>query len=231
VTACLLAGWVLAAPATAGGSAAFLPELTAHLERAARAAHPQASTVVVSVPAAVARVTAPACPDGYAFALRGQRAAGNVSVAVSCASAPQWGATVPASVRVDAPVVVTTRAIARGWTLAPADLAVETRPLAARATFTAIGDAAGMLARRDLEPGQPLQVDHVEAPRLVRAGDSVTLLGGSDTVTVSTRGLALADGGYGDRLRVRNVRSGIVVDAFVLGRGMVGTRPPVAAAR
>jgi flagella basal body P-ring formation protein FlgA len=56
---------------------------------------------------------------------------------------------------------------------------------------------------------------------LVKRGSKVEIIANFDGLDVRMRGEALADGGRGDRIRVKNLSSGRVVTGTVSGSGVV----------
>ena len=61
----------------------------------------------------------------------------------------------------------------------------------------------------------------LEAPRLVRRGERVTITARADGIDVRMAGKALMDGTAGERIRVRNINSDRVIEATVASPGMV----------
>jgi flagella basal body P-ring formation protein FlgA len=152
-----------------------------------------------------------------------RRSNGPVSVEVRCSGDKPWSLYVPVTLTRFAEVVVTTRPVARGQVLAGDDLALARRRLdGARADFLAtLPEATGLVTRRNLAAGEIVGASQVERPRLVRRGDRVTLSSGHGGISVNVRGEALADGGAGERIRVRNLSSARVVEGVVNADGVV----------
>ncbi|MGE0484855.1 MAG: flagellar basal body P-ring formation chaperone FlgA [Gammaproteobacteria bacterium] len=152
-----------------------------------------------------------------------RRANGPVSVEVRCSGDKPWSLYVPVTLTRYAEVVVTTRPVARGQVVATDDLALARRRLdGTRADFLGTpAEAAGQVARRNLAAGEIVGANQLERPRLVRRGDRVTLSSGHGGISVNVRGEALADGGAGERIRVRNLSSARVVEGIVNADGVV----------
>lgn len=64
----------------------------------------------------------------------------------------------------------------------------------------------------------------LEAPRLVRKGDLVTLLAEIAGVNVRMTGKALADGAAGTSIQVSNLSSQRVIEGTVIAEGVVKVR-------
>ena len=80
---------------------------------------------------------------------------------------------------------------------------------------------AGLMARRDLEPGAVLTEANVEKEMLVRRGQVVRMIIERGPLRISTQGTARASGARGDRIEVLNQKSRRKVQAVVLDRGIV----------
>jgi flagella basal body P-ring formation protein FlgA len=76
----------------------------------------------------------------------------------------------------------------------------------------------GKQLRRALQAGQVIAPQTVVATPLVRRGERVTLLARQGHAEVAASGVALRDGALGERLAVRNERSGLVVEGKVVER-------------
>ena len=79
----------------------------------------------------------------------------------------------------------------------------------------------GQVARRTLLPGQAIRLSDLKAPDLVRAGTSVTMIYAQDGLVITGTGTALRSAGEGERIRVRNSDSGIVVSGMVAADGSI----------
>jgi len=82
-------------------------------------------------------------------------------------------------------------------------------------------DAAGMMARRSLAPGELLSRASIETQDLVHSGDTVRLVSKVGGITIATMARALQGGKLGDRVKVRNIDSNQALRALVTGPGEV----------
>lgn len=126
---------------------------------------------------------------------------------------------------VEVPVLV--RAIERGESVSPADLAIERMP-----RHTVRGDVltdpaaiAGMAARRRLPAGAALSGDVLMEPLLVQRNGMTTIVFSVPGLTLSTRGRALSNGTRGEVVKVFNIQSGRTIEAEVIGAGLVAVMP------
>jgi flagella basal body P-ring formation protein FlgA len=87
--------------------------------------------------------------------------------------------------------------------------------------FTNTKDAIGKITKRSFQPNELINPALLEAPKLVRRGERVTVVAEIDGIEVRMKGKALTDGASGDRVRVKNVSSKKIVEGTVIGANMV----------
>lgn len=170
------------------------------------------------------RLQLAACPAPLA-ARTASDSGSALSVEVRC-DALGWKLFVPVSVRVQVPVLIANRMLARGETPSAADLRVETRE---RGTLGPawIGDVEQLQGRvlvRPLAAGSLLVPGAFAAAKVVQRGQAVTLISHSGSFQVRAQGKALADAAAGDRVRVENLSSRRIVEGEVLADGSVAVR-------
>jgi len=160
------------------------------------------------------------------FAPPGTRTVGMTSVGVRCRGSRHWTVYVPVTVHVYGKVLVAARTLARGTVLRPDDLKAVRRDLSRLSPgyLTDRKHATGMVLLRPLGPGNLLVQSAVKPPRLVQRGQDVTILASVGGLVVRSQGKALADGAYGETVRVRNSRSRRIVQGVVSARGTVKVR-------
>jgi len=132
-----------------------------------------------------------------------------------------------------------------GRVVAMQELTVPARPLAAgevvgaadlRVTRIHAGSWAGELARspeqiiglaprRPLAKGQPILAADLERPVLVRKGAGVRMILAAPGIALTAEGIATAPAGMGERVRVLNPGSRMLVEAEVTGPGQVRVLP------
>jgi flagella basal body P-ring formation protein FlgA len=76
-----------------------------------------------------------------------------------------------------------------------------------------------MTARRPIAANTVLSASLVEMPLQVRRGDRIVVTARSGGVAVQITAEALGTARQGERVRVRNLQSGQVIDAVVTGSG------------
>ena len=82
-------------------------------------------------------------------------------------------------------------------------------------------DIIGLAARRNLRPGTPITPASVEQPVLVKRRSVVTAVLSVRNMQLTAQVRALQSGSMGDTVQVKNMHSGIVVDAEVIGADRV----------
>ncbi len=145
------------------------------------------------------------------------------TVEVSCPDAGGWRLFVPVKVRRNQTVLILNRGIAAGETVGAADITTAQRD-AARIAGAALADpaaAVGRVARRTLAAGSLLSANDLVAQRLIRRGDSVSLVSRRGGVEVRVAGKALADAGENERVSVENLSSRKIVQGTVAATGDV----------
>ncbi|MCG3203052.1 MAG: hypothetical protein NFCOHLIN_02970 [Gammaproteobacteria bacterium] len=170
------------------------------------------------------RLRLPACPAPLeGFVPDSMQGRTNVTVGVRCTGTTPWTVYVPVRVSAPRPVVVLTRPVPRGATLTALDIDVELRETGGLGSGY-FEDPAAVLGKVLTRPGSPGQVvvpTLVTGAVAVQRGQHVTLTANSGGILVRMEGTALADGGIGDRLKVKNNSSARVVEGTVLPDGSV----------
>lgn len=158
-----------------------------------------------------------------AFTPGSQRGSGSLTVGVRCEGSSPWKIYVSARIKVFRPVVIANRPLPKGSPINLADVELQERDVT-RLTdgfFTDPHALAGMLAKRPLGSGEILSASNLQAPTLVNKGDKVRIVARPGAFEVIMMGEAMRDGGLGDRIPVRNLSSGRVVEAIISGAGEV----------
>lgn len=109
--------------------------------------------------------------------------------------------------------VIATRNLRPGTIIAAADLSA---PDAAEAAAL-----VGLEVRRTVYAGREVTPDALGAPRVVMRNDLVSLVFLSGGLGLRTEGRALDEGAVGERIRVMNLSSRLVITAVVREAGLV----------
>jgi flagellar basal body P-ring formation protein FlgA len=111
--------------------------------------------------------------------------------------------------------------IERGEVLQESELTVLRRPKAQSGGLADMKSAIGQAARRQLRPGQPIQVSDLVKPNIVQRNDTVTLVYEAPGLVLTLRGQAQESGALGDTISVLNAQTKRVVQGVVSGPGRV----------
>jgi flagella basal body P-ring formation protein FlgA len=79
----------------------------------------------------------------------------------------------------------------------------------------------GKVARRTLLPGRPVQTIAVAEPDLVPRGANIEVVFQEGGLTILAQAMTLEAGSAGDVIRVRNLDSGVIINATVQADGTV----------
>ncbi|MGP9822276.1 flagellar basal body P-ring formation chaperone FlgA, partial [Salinarimonas sp. NSM] len=88
------------------------------------------------------------------------------------------------------------------------------------------GALVGKVARRTLLPGRVVPQNAVEEAKLVVRGETTQIVFQADGLVISTLVTPLESGGAGDRVRARNLDSGLVIVGVVQDDGSLRVGSP-----
>ncbi len=152
-----------------------------------------------------------------------QRPIGRINVKVECQGAAPWTKYLPVTIHVYEKVLTTTRPLARGEIISESDFSLQEADVS-MLRYSYIQDselAIGMEVKRSLNANTTLIQEALEAPTLVKRGDTVVLSAKAGTVEIRQQGVALQNGVLGKQINVRNSSSDRTVQAVVTGYGQV----------
>ncbi len=111
--------------------------------------------------------------------------------------------------------------IEHGEIIKASDLSIVRRPKAEGAVITDPQAAAGLAARHQLRPGQPLHDADLMKPAVVQRNDIVTIFYQVPGISLTLRGQAQDPGALGETINVMNAQSKRMVQGVVTGPGRV----------
>ena len=146
---------------------------------------------------------------------------GRTSARVACQGQNPWGILVTVKVETEAEVVVASRALTIGTVLGDDEMKIIRRRLPGTIDCCATNTAAlaGQRVRRPIAADAVITLDSIEAPPLVRRGE--TVIAGAAGFEVRSAGTALADAREGDAVRIRHSTSLRIIQARADSRGVV----------
>lgn len=144
-------------------------------------------------------------------------------VGVRCNGSKPWKIYVPVQVALMDSVVVSRRPVVRGQALRADDVMLSEVDISGlhKAYFTRIEDVIGLRSKRAITSGSTLHAGLLQRANLVKRGSQVEIVAITADLHVTMRGKALADGGRGDRIRVKNLNSGRVITGTVIESGVI----------
>lgn len=185
------------------------------------------SQAEVSVGRLDPRLRLAACPSPLQTTLpEGSRLPGRATVLVRCDGPKPWTLYVQGKVEVFEAVLVAARSLSRGRLLRAEDVKREERPVSNLTSgyFSDPERLVGMKVKRPIRSGMPVGRHMVEARKVVRRGERVTIRAESGSISVRMAGKALTDGAKGDVIEVQNLSSERTVEAVVASPGQVRVR-------
>ena len=164
----------------------------------------------------------PPCTAHEAFLPPGSRLSGRTHIGVRCLGPNVWSVLVPAQIRINGQYVTTTRALAAGQIVSAADLTTVKGDLASLPSgiVTAPETAIGKTLRNPLAAGQPVRQEQLQAPWVIRQGQSVRVVSTGAGFAVSAEGKSIGNASEGQVVQVR-MASGQTVSGVAKADGSV----------
>lgn len=149
---------------------------------------------------------------------------GRLRLTLTC-DVPQWSVEVTSQATVYIQAVAAAQIIERGQLITRAMLGLREVPVTRQSSglFNTVDEVVGLSAKRRTRSQQVLSRDMLVAPWLVRRGERVTVVANHGDIYASTPGEAQQDGRLGMVIRVRNIASGKIIEAKVIGSGKVSS--------
>ena len=148
---------------------------------------------------------------------------GHSTVGVRCTAPRPWTIYVQAHITAYTDALIATRGMRRGDQLSASDFTLKRLDLSSlpRNYLDQPEQAKGLILKRTIQRGTVLVSSILEAPKLVRRGQKVSLLAVRNGIQVRSRGQSLSDGVSGQRVQVKNLRSKRIIEGIVIDKGIV----------
>lgn len=158
-----------------------------------------------------------------AFMSPGGRTTGNTTVGVRCTDVGGWSIYVAARIDVFGPVLVARQPLARGATIKESDLKPVEHNLSnlPYGYYTDSQSIAGQLAKRTITSATVITPQMLQAPKLIKRGQRVTLIVETGPLKIRSTGKAMSDGKFGDLVNVKSDGSLRIVDGIVTSQGVI----------
>lgn len=82
-------------------------------------------------------------------------------------------------------------------------------------------ELVGMQAKYNISAGYVIKISELKKPPVIKENDPVTLLYKSHDISLKTVGIALASGAVGEKIRVKNEKTGIIVFGEIMDKNVV----------
>lgn len=158
-----------------------------------------------------------------AFQPSGARLSGATRVGIRCPAATGWTVYVHAVINVFSHALVTSRALAKGAALQPSDVQLTETEVSklGQGQLQSLEEIQGVVLRRPVPAGTVLTPALVVSPNVIRRGTRVTLVNGQGPIQVEMLGEAVTDAARGQRVRVRALNSGKIIEGWAESASVV----------
>lgn len=208
-------------PATIQATArSYLETLLAH--RNSDSGHISSSEVVIGKLDSRLRLTV--CDTPLSASLpAGARLSGKTTVGVRCNGSKPWTVYVPAQIVSTGHYVVAKTALQRGALITSENIELRHEKLRnmPRGYIPELESVHGKVLKRHVSTGQVLTAAMLGEALLVKKGQRVAVIAGTNGLKVSSVGIAESDAASGDRVKVRNPVSDRVIAGVVEPNGSV----------
>ena len=154
-------------------------------------------------------------------ALIGQLGLGVIQPAFPCLAVSRLFSQGTAKLMVE--VGVAKSNIAKGTTLTRSNLELKLVQSSGRRSqrYSSINEMIGLSAKRPLQAGKPININDLEAPRLILKNQLVTILLEAPGLIIRAEGKALANASKGEAVKVLNTQSKRIIHATAKAPGLV----------
>ncbi len=147
-----------------------------------------------------------------------------ITFKATCPS-PRWQLFITARIQHFGPAVVATNTLARRSVIERSDIQTKEVELTNQrsAYFNATSELIGWSTKRSIAAGTIINATMVKPPLAVSKGNAVVIEAKRGTITIRATGTAQENGAIGEQIKVKNDRSGRIIKATVIERGLVRT--------
>ncbi|MBB3046387.1 flagella basal body P-ring formation protein FlgA [Litorivivens lipolytica] len=139
------------------------------------------------------------------------------TVGVRCEQGASWTVYLPVNITAYAKALVAIRPLPAGTVLGPNDVKSVKREVSAMGYgyISSLNQHGGYRVSRAIAQGAVISPNMVESAVMIKRGQSVRILARSGAVGVTMSGVATSKASLGERITVKNVNSGRVVEGIV----------------
>jgi flagellar basal body P-ring formation protein FlgA len=185
---------------------------------------PANSSITVVAAELDARLQLDQCADTLkTFALNGASITARTTVGIRCDRGAAWTVYVPVNAEAEIDVLVLRNSMPRDAHVAKGDLETQRRHVAGIGTGYINSETTlrEQHLKHETLAGTPLSADLLTRDLVVKRGQQVLLVFDAHGLAVEAPGLALADGGTADRIRVQNTTSLKIVEGVIESGNLV----------
>lgn len=167
-----------------------------------------------------ARLQLSDCPTGLTASSSSTNAlSSNIPVLIQC-KAENWRLYVPVRLTITVPAVTAAQALSRGQVISKNDVTINMVDMLhfRQQGFSQISQVVGAKMKRNVTIGNIISNHDI---CVVCRNENVIIKAHKNTMSITTQGTALSDGGLGEQIRVKNNRTNRIIDAQVTGIGEV----------
>jgi len=148
---------------------------------------------------------------------------GNQVIGVKCQSETQWTVYVPVTIKLYRTVVVAARPLNANRLISASDIKLAEIDISTlrKAYFKEPKLVIGQQLKYPLAMGKVLSANNVRPQKIVRRGETITLIAEAGSMQVKMTGMALSDAVLGEKIRVENSSSKRIVEGIVDAPGQV----------
>ena len=150
------------------------------------------------------------------------RRAGRHFVKVACLGKVRWKIYVSVIFEISQLVAIAAQPILAGEALNKHNVRFEKRTIKPhQAYFSNLDQLNHKLAKRSLSTGDIIAPRTLKTQYLIKKGDSVTIVAETDSISVRMQGTAQTSGNLGDNIRLKNKKSGRLVEGIIISEKVV----------
>ncbi|MET4694725.1 flagellar basal body P-ring formation chaperone FlgA [Endozoicomonas lisbonensis] len=149
--------------------------------------------------------------------------AGSQRIRIECSQPSRWSLYARGHISLFVPVLVATRSLTRGDTISDSDVTLREMDVSQlrRGYLMDSSSFTNQQLSRRIRAGDVITPNALQEARLIRRGDRIAIVAGSEDFSISMPGEALEDGRLNQQIRVRNLSSGKTIRGMVSGNNEV----------
>jgi flagella basal body P-ring formation protein FlgA len=148
---------------------------------------------------------------------------GSQVIGVKCQSETPWTVYVPVTVKLYKTLVVAAHPLSANHLLSASDVKLTQIDISTlrKDYFEDAKSVVGQQLKYPLAMGSAISSSHIRPQKIVRRGETVTLIAEAGSMQVRMTGMALSDAVLGEKIRVENSSSKRIVEGIVDAPGQV----------